>query len=82
MTSFVIDFVRPTHLPHILPLIQISQTRRSKISWDVLITSDLLHTYKPHPKMYNTALAALNLKPEECAMVAAHVYDLKAAKEM
>lgn len=48
--------------------------------FDLLITSDIVGAYKPSPKMYQTALSALNVKPEEIAMVAAHSYDLHAAR--
>ena len=37
--------------------------------------------YKPSPNFYFGAVERLGLRPEECAMVAAHLYDLKAAKE-
>ena len=36
--------------------------------------------YKPHPNVYLGAAEKLGLKPEECALVAAHLGDLKAAK--
>ncbi|KAJ1302822.1 hypothetical protein OPQ81_003128 [Rhizoctonia solani] len=49
--------------------------------FDLLLTSDLIGTYKPSRKMYATAIAALGLKPEEIAMVAAHEWDLHAASE-
>ncbi|KAL4880484.1 HAD-like domain-containing protein [Aspergillus karnatakaensis] len=36
--------------------------------------------YKPSPKVYLGAAERLGFKPEECALVAAHLNDLKAAK--
>ncbi|KAF2198376.1 haloacid dehalogenase [Delitschia confertaspora ATCC 74209] len=36
--------------------------------------------YKPSPKVYLGAVAKLDLKPQECGMVAAHLGDLKAAR--
>jgi 2-haloacid dehalogenase len=36
--------------------------------------------YKPNPKVYKGAVKKLGVKMEECAMVAAHLYDLKAAR--
>ncbi|CAE6464751.1 unnamed protein product [Rhizoctonia solani] len=51
------------------------------LAFDLLLTSDLIGTYKPSPKMYATAITALGLKPEEVAMVAAHEWDLGAARE-
>lgn len=49
------------------------------MQWDMFFASDIVGAYKPSPKMYQTAIKALNLDPSECAMVAAHAYDLKAA---
>ncbi|KAF8594749.1 haloacid dehalogenase [Ceratobasidium sp. AG-I] len=51
------------------------------LGFDLLLTSDLIGTYKPSRKMYSTAIHALGLKPEEIAMVAAHEWDLDAARE-
>jgi len=36
--------------------------------------------YKPHPSVYLGAAAAMGFRPEEVAMVAAHLSDLKAAR--
>jgi 2-haloacid dehalogenase len=41
-----------------------------------------MHHYKPDPEFYIMAIQLLNLKPQEVMMVAAHKYDLKAAKAM
>ncbi|KZV81029.1 hypothetical protein EXIGLDRAFT_780237 [Exidia glandulosa HHB12029] len=49
--------------------------------FDLLLTSDVIHAYKPSPMMYQAALSALNLQPGEVALVAAHAYDLRAARE-
>ncbi|CAE6339238.1 unnamed protein product [Rhizoctonia solani] len=49
------------------------------LAFDLLLTSDLIGTYKPSPRMYAAAIAALGLKPEQVAMVAAHEWDLAAA---
>lgn len=49
------------------------------MTWDLLLTSDVIGAYKPDPKMYQTAIRAANFPPEQVAMVAAHIYDLKAA---
>lgn len=37
---------------------------------------------KPDPAIYHKAIELLGHKPEECLMVAAHAYDLEAAKKM
>jgi len=49
------------------------------MTWDLILSSDIIGAYKPDPKMYLTAASVLNLPPEQIAMVAAHTYDLKAA---
>ncbi|QRV94986.1 haloacid dehalogenase [Ceratobasidium sp. AG-Ba] len=56
--------------------------KSAELRFDLLLTSDLIGTYKPSHKMYRTAINALGLKPEEVAMVAAHEWDLGAAREV
>jgi len=53
--------------------------KRCGMTWDLILSSDIIGAYKPDPKMYLTAASVLNLPPEQIAMVAAHSYDLKAA---
>ncbi|KAG9127093.1 hypothetical protein FRC07_000696 [Ceratobasidium sp. 392] len=57
----------------------ITMNRASAVTWDYILTSDLINTMKPSPESYKTAIRLLGLKPEEIAMVAAHEYDLQAA---
>ncbi|KAG8699996.1 hypothetical protein FRC08_004990 [Ceratobasidium sp. 394] len=56
--------------------------KSAELKFDLLLTSDLIGAYKPARKMYQTALHALDLKPEEVAMVAAHEWDLGASQEL
>ena len=51
-----------------------------KIEWTHVFSSNMWNSYKPSPKVYLGAAEKLGLKPEECAMVAAHLGDLKAAR--
>jgi len=46
-----------------------------------VFSSDDARCYKPNPKFYQEAMAAYRVKPEECMLVAAHTFDLKAAKQ-
>lgn len=46
-----------------------------------IYSSDMFESYKPNPKVYLGAAEKLGVKPEECALVAAHLGDLKGAKE-
>ncbi|PNS16089.1 hypothetical protein CAC42_4490 [Sphaceloma murrayae] len=43
-------------------------------------SAEMFGTYKPNPRVYLGAAEKLNVKPEQVAMVAAHLGDLKAAK--
>ncbi len=45
-----------------------------------IYSAEMFQSYKPSPKVYLGAAEKMGLKPEECAMVAAHLDDLKAAK--
>ena len=47
-----------------------------------LLSAEMFKAYKPSPKAYLGAVEKLGLKPCECAMVAAHLGDLKAAKSL
>jgi 2-haloacid dehalogenase len=52
------------------------------LPWDVVFGSDLFHHYKPDSEVYLGACHLLRLPPEEVMMVAAHNYDLKAARSL
>ncbi|CAE6424826.1 hypothetical protein ACGC1H_007610 [Rhizoctonia solani] len=58
----------------------ITMNRASRVTWDYILTSDLINAIKPSPESYKTVIRLLGLRPEEIAMVAAHEYDLNAAK--
>jgi 2-haloacid dehalogenase len=45
-----------------------------------VFSAEQFGTYKPSPKVYLGAAERLGLQPSECAMVAAHLSDLQAAK--
>ncbi|KZO98346.1 HAD-like protein [Calocera viscosa TUFC12733] len=55
--------------------------KQNDISYDLLLTSDILGAYKPQPRVYQRGINLVQLKPEECALVASHVSDLEAAKK-
>lgn len=52
----------------------------SDIPFTHLFSAEMFGTYKPAPKVYLGAAEKLNLPPDQCAMVAAHLGDLRAAK--
>ena len=50
------------------------------LPWDCILSTELFGTYKPDPRVYLGAMNLVESKPEETLMVAAHAYDLDAAK--
>ena len=54
--------------------------RSADLPWDCIITAENARCYKPRPEVYRTAISLLGLAPEEIMMVAAHNYDLAAAR--
>jgi len=58
----------------------VNLAKYNRFSWDVILGSEIVRTYKPAPKAYTRACDALGLRPEECMMVAAHNSDLSAAR--
>ncbi|KAG5336322.1 hypothetical protein C0989_012172 [Termitomyces sp. Mn162] len=53
--------------------------KNADLPWDVIFSTELFDTFKPNPKAYQSALRHLSLEPTQCAMVAAHTWDLRAA---
>jgi 2-haloacid dehalogenase len=47
--------------------------------WDLVLSAELFHRYKPDPEVYLGAADLLGCQPAEVMMVAAHPDDLKAA---
>lgn len=62
------------------PRLQLDLCRSSGLKFDMLFSSALLGVYKPAPQSYARVLELLKLRPEETVMVAAHAYDLRAAR--
>jgi 2-haloacid dehalogenase len=54
--------------------------RFAGLPWDCIITAENARRYKPRPEVYRTAIELLGLPAEEIMMVAAHNYDLRAAR--
>ena len=51
------------------------------LPWDCVFSAETFHHYKPDAEAYLGAAAALDLKPEQVMMVAAHKHDLFAAQK-
>lgn len=62
--------------------LQVDITKSADLSFDMLLSSELLGLTKPDPAIYHKAMDLLKRKPDECVMVAAHGYDLEAAKKV
>ncbi|KAK9313130.1 HAD-like domain-containing protein [Lipomyces starkeyi] len=59
----------------------VDMAKYAELPWDVVFSSELFKIYKPSPRVYLGATEYLQLKPENVLMVAAHMYDLEAAKK-
>ncbi|KAH9846181.1 haloacid dehalogenase [Lenzites betulinus] len=57
----------------------VDMAKHADLPWDVVFSGELLGSYKPNPKVYLGALQHLSVPPEKCALVAAHIGDLRAA---
>jgi len=57
----------------------VDMAKHAGLPWDMIFSTELFNTFKPNPKAYLEAIRHLSLPPESCAMVAAHIHDLRAA---
>jgi 2-haloacid dehalogenase len=62
-------------------LLMVDLARRNGLPWDAILGAEIANDYKPKPRVYLSAAETLALRPDECVMVAAHSYDLKAAAQ-
>ncbi|RFU34078.1 hypothetical protein B7463_g2223, partial [Scytalidium lignicola] len=62
--------------------LQLDIIRSSGLPFHTLFSSQLLGFTKPAPEIYHKALSLLEIEPNQAVMVAAHAYDLRAAKKM
>jgi 2-haloacid dehalogenase len=53
--------------------------RASRLPFDCVLSTELVRTYKPDPRVYRLVPDLLAVRPEESMMVASHAYDLAAA---
>ena len=59
--------------------LMVDLARRNHFPWDAILGAEVAGDYKPKPRVYQAACAALDLAPAQCMMVAAHSSDLAAA---
>jgi 2-haloacid dehalogenase len=60
----------------------VALAKRSRVPFDAVLTGELVHSFKPSANVYRAASTYLGFPPGEIMMVAAHKFDLKAAKEV
>lgn len=63
---------------HVAMLVRIAKA--AGLSFDCVLSVELVGTYKPDPRVYDSATRFLDVPPQRLAMVACHPYDLSAAR--
>lgn len=58
----------------------VTMARHGGLPWDCVLCAEIFRHYKPDPEVYRGAIELLALEPQEIMMVAAHNYDLRAAR--
>jgi 2-haloacid dehalogenase len=58
----------------------VNMARYGALPWDCILCAEIFRHYKPDPEVYRSAIALLGWEPEEIMIVAAHNYDLRAAR--
>lgn len=53
--------------------------RFAKLPFDCILSTEIVRTYKPDPRVYRMVTELLRVDPEAAMMVASHPYDLSAA---
>jgi 2-haloacid dehalogenase len=59
-----------------------NMAKRAGLPWDLILSAEIVHHYKPDPETYLMVPDLLGLRPEEVMLVAAHSSDLRAAQEL
>jgi 2-haloacid dehalogenase len=59
-----------------------NMAKHAGLPWDLVMSAELFQHYKPDREVYLGGAGLLGLKPEQVMMVAAHNYDLGAAKAL
>jgi 2-haloacid dehalogenase len=58
-----------------------NMAKNAGLPWDLILSAEIFHHYKPDPEAYLGAADILGLKPSEVMMVAAHKDDLRHAAQ-
>ena len=70
--------IAPLSNGHVALLVDMA--KRAGLPWDLVLSAELVHAYKPDAAAYLSAPGLLGLAPGEVMMVAAHLDDLAAAR--
>ena len=60
----------------------VALSRHGGLVWDCVLATELVGAFKPDPRVYERAVELLADRPEHVLMVAAHSYDLRAARAL
>ncbi len=60
----------------------IDVAKHAALPWDYLFSTALFSSYKPDPAVYRGAAQMLEIHPSKTMMVAAHAYDVDAARDL
>lgn len=78
-----------TRLKSLFPIVTLSNgniammiaiARRAELPWDAVLGAEVTRAYKPDPLAYLGTVEALDLRPDQVCLVAAHHSDLAAAR--
>ena len=58
----------------------VNMAKHGGLPWDVILCAEIFRHYKPDREVYLGAIELLDCEPHEVMMVAAHNYDLRAAR--
>jgi 2-haloacid dehalogenase len=58
----------------------IDVSRRNGLTWDCIVSCEMIGIYKTQPQAYRTCAQWLGYRPDELLMVACHNFDLMAAR--
>jgi 2-haloacid dehalogenase len=58
----------------------IDVSRRNGLTWDCIVSCEMIGTYKTQPQAYRTCAKLLGYRPGELLMIASHNFDLMAAR--
>ncbi|MGE9296557.1 MAG: haloacid dehalogenase type II [Puniceicoccales bacterium] len=59
----------------------VNMAKHGGLPWDTVVGADISRAYKPMPQAYLRACEVLGVKPHDAMLIAAHDYDLRAARE-